>query len=259
MGSRTTIDIILSPDITELGEVVVVGYGTVKKSDMTGAVASVDPKQITKVGSVGALESMQGQVAGVSISNPTGRPGAGFKIQIRGQQSLKGGNPLYVVDGVITDNIDFLNPQDIERMDILKDASSLAIYGSRGAYGVVIVTTKQGSSVKQKASISYDGYYGVRKAARLPEFMDGDTWWNFRQDAYITPALIANTAYNEDAGNNTANKDELKRRVAEKDYTDWPGLLIQTGTQQNHWISASGMSENKMGYTLGMGYQEENR
>jgi TonB-linked SusC/RagA family outer membrane protein len=257
IGNRTSIDIALTADIQQLTEVVVVGYGTVKKTDLTGAVASIDPEQITKVGSITPLEGVQGQIAGVDVSNTSGRPGAPFKIQIRGQQSLKGGNPLYVVDGVITDNIDFLNPQDIERMDILKDASSTAIYGSRGAYGVVIVTTKQGSSVGHKATISYDGYYGVREAARLPDFMDGDTWWNFRQDAYITPAMLANQAYNTDAGNNTASKDELRRRVAEKDYTDWPSLLIQNGSQQNHWLSMSGMSENKVGYQIGIGYQQE--
>lgn len=256
IGSRTTVDVSMAADITELSEVVVVGYGTVKKTDLTGAVATIDPQVITKRGPVSALEGVQGQVAGVDISNPSGRAGAGFKIQIRGQQSLKGGNPLYVVDGVITDNIDFINPQDIERIDILKDASSTAIYGSRGAYGVVIVTTKQGASVKNKATISYDGYYGIRKVARFPDFMDGDTWWNFRQDAYITPAMLANQTYNADAGNNTTNKDELRRRVAAKDYTDWPSLLLQDGKQQNHWISASGMGD-KMGYTIGVGYQEE--
>lgn len=256
IGSRTSIDVVLDADIAQLSEVVVIGYGEVKKTDLTGSVASIDNDKIAKVGTITPLEGVQGQLPGVDVSNTTGRPGAPFKIQIRGQQSLKGGNPLYVVDGVITDNIDFLNPQDIERMDILKDASSLAIYGSRGAYGVVIVTTKQGASVKQKATISYDGYYGVRKAVRLPDFMDGDTWWNYRQDAYITPAMLANQAYNADAGNNTTSKDELRRRVAEKDYTDWPSLLIQNGTQQNHWLSMSGMSD-KLGYTIGVGYQQE--
>lgn len=257
VGTQTSLSVSMSADITELSEVVVVGYGTVKKTDLTGSVATVDPEQLTKRGAVSALEGVQGQVAGVDISNPSGRAGAGFKIQVRGQQSLEGGSPLFVVDGVITDGIDFLNPQDIERMDVLKDASSTAIYGSRGAYGVVIVTTKRGATVRQKATLSYDGYYGVRQAARLPDFMDGDTWWNFRQDSYITPALLANSAYNADAGNNTANKDELRRRVAEKDYTDWADLLIKTGTQQNHWLAISGMGDNRVGYNIGMGYQQE--
>ena len=260
IGSRTTLDITMSADVKELNEVVVVGYGTVKKTDLTGSVVAVDPEQITRRGSLGTLEAVQGQIAGVDISNNTGRSGSSFKMQIRGQQSLNNAQqPLYVVDGVITDNIDFLNPQDIERMDILKDASSTAIYGSRGAYGVVIVTTKRGASVRQKASITYDGYYGVRDVARLPDFMPGDKWWNFRQDSFITGALTATprTPYDADAGNNAPNKNEVKRRVAEKDFTDWPGLLLQQGRLMNHYITVSGMGENKLGYTIGAGYQEE--
>lgn len=257
VGTQTTVSVNLQSDLTQLSEVVVVGYGTVKKTDLTGSVAAVDPEQIVRRGSLGTVEAVQGQVAGVDISNPSGRPGANFKVQIRGQQSLSGGQPLYVVDGMITENIDFLNPQDIERIDILKDASSTAIYGSRGAYGVVIVTTKRGASVKQKAVISYDGYYGVRDAVRMPDFMDGDKFWNFRQDSYITGFIQAKQAYDSNAGNNATNKDEINRRVAEKDYTDWPSLLIRTGRQMNHWIGISGMGENKLGYTLGMGYQEE--
>ncbi len=255
--SRTVVDVSLAADVTELNEVVVVGYGTVKKTDLTGSVVAVDPEQITRRGSLGTLEGVQGQVAGVDISNNTGRSGSTFKMQIRGQQSLSGGDPLYVVDGVITDNIDFLNPQDIERMDILKDASSTAIYGSRGAFGVVIVTTKRGASVRSKASISYDGYYGVRDVARLPDFMPGDKWWNFRQDSYITGALQGGTAYDGDIGNNAADKTELRRRVAEKDFTDWPGKLLRTGRMMNHYVTISGMGDNKLGYTIGAGYQEE--
>lgn len=260
IGSRSVVDVVLSADVTELNEVVVVGYGTVKKTDLTGSVVAIDPEQITKRGSLGTLEAVQGQVAGVDISNNTGRSGSSFKMQIRGQQSLNNNQqPLFVVDGVITDNIDFLNPQDIERMDILKDASSTAIYGSRGAYGVVIVTTKQGASVRNKASITYDGYYGIRDVARLPDFMPGDKWWNFRQDSFITGALQATpqTAYDGDIGNNAADKTELRRRVAQKDFTDWPGLLLQQGHLMNHYITISGMGDNKLGYTIGAGYQEE--
>jgi TonB-linked SusC/RagA family outer membrane protein len=257
LTTATNITIVLTADIQSLQEVVVVGYGTVKKNDLTGSVVTIDPEQITKRGTTTPMEGLQGQATGVDISNSTGRAGSSFKIQIRGQQSLSGGQPLYVVDGVITDNIDFLNPQDIERIDILKDASSTAIYGSRGAYGVVIVTTKRGASVKQKAVISYDGYYGVRKAARLPDFMPGDKWWEFRQDSFITGNLQAGTAYDSTIGNNAANKTELYRRVKEKDFTNWPSLLIQNGRQMNHYVTISGMTDNKLGYVIGVGYQEE--
>ena len=258
--SRTVVDVAMNADVKELNEVVVVGYGTVKKTDLTGSVVAVDPEQITRRGSLGTLEAVQGQVAGVDISNNTGRSGSSFKMQIRGQQSLNNAQqPLFVVDGVITDNIDFLNPQDIERMDILKDASSTAIYGSRGAYGVVIVTTKRGASVRSKASITYDGYYGLRDVARMPDFMSGDKWWNFRQDSFITGALQASpqTPYDVNTGNNGADPSEINRRLAQKDFTNWPDLLLRTGRLMNHYITISGMGDNKLGYTIGAGYQEE--
>ena len=257
VGSRTSIDIAMKPDLVELSEIVVVGYGTVKKTDLTGAVGVVDPEQITKRGALNPMEAIQGQVAGVDISASTGRAGSPFKIQIRGQQSLQGGEPLYVVDGVITDGIGFLNPQDIERIDILKDASSTAIYGSRGSYGVVLVTTKQGASVKQKSMISYDGYVGLRQSVRMPDFMPGDKWWNFRQDSFISDAIVKGTTMPANPGDNSKNSTELARRISDKDFTNWPDLLIQDGTQQNHWISISGMSDNKMGYNFGVGYQQE--
>lgn len=256
INGRSTIDVSLSVDVQELAEVVVVGYGTVKKKDLTGAVAVMDSEQLTKRGSVNAMEAMQGQVAGVDISNGSGRAGAGFNIQIRGQQSIKGGEPLYVVDGVITDGIDFLNPQDIERIDILKDASSTAIYGSRGAYGVVLVTTRQGASAKKKAVISYDGYYGVKAVARLPDFMDGTRWMDWRIDSYTSASLVSHVTPNPEAAFNTQS-DELHRRLDERDFTDWGDLVLQDGRQQNHWVSLSGMSDHNLGYNVGFGYQQE--
>ncbi|HYC87146.1 MAG TPA: TonB-dependent receptor [Chryseosolibacter sp.] len=256
LGNETSINMKMSPDVTSLGEVVIVGYGTVKKTDLTGAVGLVDNEQITKRATVGAMEAMQGQVAGVDISSTNGRAGAGFNIQIRGVQSLAGGQPLYVVDGVIVpDGIDFLNPQDIERIDILKDASSTAIYGSRGAYGVVLVTTKGGATQKSGAVIAYDGYVGVRQVARMPQFMDGTTWWNWRQDSFISDALVKGQPIPANPGVNTTT-GELERRVAEKDFTDWPSLVTQSGMQSNHYLSLSGRAD-KIGYTFGIGYQEE--
>lgn len=256
INGRSVIDVKLATDATELSEVVVVGYGTVKKTDLTGSVAVVDNEALVKRGAVNPMEAIQGQIAGVDVSNSTGRAGSQFNIQIRGQQSFAGGSPLYVVDGVITGGIDFLNPQDIERIDILKDASSTAIYGSRGAYGVVIVTTKQGSSARQKAVISYDGYYGVRNVARMPDFMDGDTWMDWRIDAYTTAALVAGNTPNPAAAFNV-NSGELQRRLDENDFTDWPSLVLQNGKQQNHWVSLSGMGDNKLGYNIGFGFQQE--
>lgn len=257
VGNRNTIDLTLTADIQQLTEVVVVGYGTQRKADVTSAVASVKGEDIASRGTVSPMQAAQGQVAGVDISAGSGRAGAAFNIQIRGQNSLAGGNPLFVVDGVIVDNIDFLNPQDIQSFDVLKDAASTAVYGSRGSNGVVQITTKQGSKVKEGASISYDGYVGVRQNVRHPDFMDGDEWFQFRQNTFIMQNLSTGN-YDETSGGLANAPYITARRVATKDYTDWPAHFLQTGTQQNHWITISGTSNNnKMNYLIGGGYQEE--
>ena len=182
-------NIVLKEDSETLDEIVVVGYGVQKKSDVTGAVGSVNSDNILSKGSTSVMESLQGQVAGVDISQSSSRAGEGFSISIRGKSSMAGGNPLYVIDGVVCDNMDFLNPADIEKIDILKDASSTAIYGSRATNGVVMITTKQaGTADKDNArvQVSYDGYYGFKTVANMPEFMDGDEWTNYRFQRYTT-------------------------------------------------------------------------
>ncbi len=161
IGDQTTFDIILQEDLEQLDEVVVIGYGTQKKSDLTGAIVGVDSKTVTERGVTNPVQSLQGSVAGVQVSNSTGRVGDNFNVTIRGKSTLGSNNsPLFVVDGVIVDNIDFLNPQDIAKMDILKDASSSAIYGSRGANGVIIIQTKGGVHVPSGTSVSFDAFYG---------------------------------------------------------------------------------------------------
>lgn len=218
--------------------------------------ASVEGEAIAERGTVNPLQAVQGQVAGVDISAGSGRAGTNYTIQIRGQNSLAGGSPLYVVDGVIVPDINFLNPQDIAKMDVLKDAASTAIYGSRGSNGVVIVTTKQGSSVKGGATISYDGYTGIRQNVRMPDFMTGDEWWQFRQNSYIVPELIAG---NNPATIGSAGSDNpaVAERIANKQYTNWRDLVLQTGIQNNHWLTVSGTGSNNMQYIIGAGYQNE--
>lgn len=255
IGNRTEINVELGPDIQSLQEIVVVGYGTQEKKDLTGAIGSIEGEKIAERGTVSPLQAIQGQIAGVDISAGSGRAGSNYNIQIRGQNSLSGGDPLYVVDGVIVNNIDFLNPQDIESIDILKDASSTAVFGSRGSNGVVIVTTKQGTDTKGKATISYDGYVGIRQNARQPDFMNGDEWWEYRQNAYISPALINGEDYDETIGGLATSK-VLAERLDNKEYTFWPDYFLQTGIQQNHWLTVSGNDE-KSNYVLGAGYQEE--
>jgi TonB-linked SusC/RagA family outer membrane protein len=170
------------------------------------------------------------------------------------------------VDGIITDNIQFLNPQDIERLDVLKDASSTAIYGSRGSNGVVIVTTKQAENVKdEKPVISYDGYYGIRKPSHLPDLMDGDQFWEYRQNAYLGAEFnsgrdITLPEYNQawlDARTSYGKSELLQNNLATKNYTDWLDLLVNDGSQQNHSVSISGKSANNISYLFGLGYQKE--
>ncbi|HLR37968.1 MAG TPA: TonB-dependent receptor [Chitinophagaceae bacterium] len=238
----------------EMNELVVVGYQKIKKKDVTGAVGSISGDDIAEVGSVNPMDAMQGKVAGVDISASSGRPGSDYNILIRGQNSLSGGNPLYVVDGVIVNGIDFLNPQDIERVDILKDASATAIYGSRGSNGVVIVTTKQAKNA-QGATISYDGYVGIRKVARMPNFMNGTDWWEFRQNAYIADALNSGTPYDETVGGLKESK-LLRERVRNKEYTNWRDYFLQTGIQQNHWLTVSQKTKD-FSYIIGAGYEDQ--
>ena len=169
--SDAPLKIILEPDNLMLDEVVAIGYGTMKKSDLTGAVTSVKADQLQKTPAAGLDQALQGRAAGVTVNSNSGQPGAAATIRIRGIGSAIGGNdPLYVVDGVITTDISFLSPNDIKSTEILKDASATAIYGSRGANGVILVTTKSGS--QGKANISFDAYWGLQNRWKKLDLMN---------------------------------------------------------------------------------------
>ena len=150
--------VVLDEDNMSLDEVVVIGYGAVKRKDLTTAVSTVGEEALANRPIISAAQAIQGKAAGVAVQQPTGAPGGGMTVRVRGTTSFNGSNePLYVVDGVPVDNVSFLSPGDIENMQILKDASSAAIYGSRGANGVVIITTKQGKSGDAKISLNVQG------------------------------------------------------------------------------------------------------
>ncbi|WP_432713538.1 SusC/RagA family TonB-linked outer membrane protein [Pedobacter sp.] len=257
LSGQKTLTVTLTQSASQLNELVVVGYGTQRKAQVATAVGSVQGEAIAERGTVSPMQAVQGQLAGVDISAGSGRTGANFNIQIRGQNSLAGGQPLYVVDGVIVSDINFLNPQDIAKMDVLKDAASTAIYGSRGSNGVVLVTTKNGSSIKGGgATITYDGYVGIRKVARMPDFMTGEEWWEYRQNTYISPEMIAGRPYTNTIG--SLDNPTVLQTVADHSYTDWRSLVVQDGIQSNHWITASGRTEKSdIQYLLGAGYQNE--
>jgi len=263
VNNRTVIEIVLTEDTQLLDEIVVVGYGTVRKSDLTGAVGSVQSEDITARGSTSVMKALQGSVAGVNITQSSSRAGDALSIQIRGKSSLQGGSPLYVIDGVVYDNMDFLNPMDIEKIDVLKDASSTAIYGSRATNGVVIITTKKGEPTEGRASVSYDGYFGFSSVTNMPDFMDGDEFMAYRFSRYLSAeqnVADGSTIWTMSDANLAnvwgGNSPVIKRMYLDKDYTNWPDLVTRNGYQQNHFVNVSGNVRN-ITYRFGMGYQDE--
>ncbi|WP_343694560.1 TonB-dependent receptor [Flavobacterium sp.] len=256
VAGKKNINVSLAEQPNSLNEVVVVGYGSVKKTDLTGSVSTISAATITERNTTSPLEAIQGSTPGVQISSSSGRTGDGFKVVIRGNNSLVGSSPLYVVDGVPVDNIDFLNPQDISRMDVLKDASSAAIYGSRGASGVIIVTTKSGANVKSGINVTFDSSYGTKEAARMPKMMSGEEWWKFHQVAYMsatpntqTPAQLAALA---------GNQSPLLVSRANNGYSfDWADAVLKTGMTQNNYLNVTGRSDSGLSYNLGFGIQSD--
>ena len=188
------VNVRMEADTQALDEVVVVGYGTMKKRDLTGSVHSVKSSDITKSPASNAMEALQGQVPGMDIVRNSGKATSGVTINIRGKRSLSDvrdewGNdianaPLFIIDGMQGGNFADLAPSDIESIEILKDASSTAIYGSQGANGVVIITTKRGAEGRVK--ISYNGYYGINGWAQYPDMLTGEDYINVRREAYRT-------------------------------------------------------------------------
>jgi TonB-dependent SusC/RagA subfamily outer membrane receptor len=172
VGSRTRINISMVITSSKLNDVVVVGYGTVKRKDLTGSVSSISAKDLKDIPINSAEEALAGRLAGVQVTGSEGSPDAQVQIRVRGGGSITQDNsPLYVVDGIIIDNaLSTLSPQDIESIDVLKDASATAIYGARGANGVVIITTKGGH--KGKSTISYNGFIGFQKVPHYLSVMN---------------------------------------------------------------------------------------
>ncbi len=263
--NRLEINVVMQEETIGLDEVVAIGYGTVRKNDLTGAIGSVKSENLVSRGSTSVMEGLQGQIAGVNIQQVSSRSGDGFSIQIRGKSSMQGGEPLYVIDGVVCDNMNFLNPMDIEKIDVLKDASSMAIYGSRATNGVLMITTKKGTEIpgETKTIVSYDGYYGVKKSAYMPDFMDGDEFLKYRFSRYLSSSMNAATGSTTwtmtDANFRNfwgGDSPVIKEFYATKNYTDWPDIVLRDGQQQNHFINISGNSKD-ISYRVGVGYQSE--
>ena len=178
VGDQTVFDIFLEEDTESLEELVVVGYGTQKKKLVTGSTVQVKGEELAKLNSTNALGAMQSSTPGVSIMKSGGQPGAGYNVNIRGMGTIGSYQPLYVIDGVAGGSISSLNSSDIESIDVLKDAASCAIYGARGANGVILITTKQGKAGKY--SVTYDGFYGVQNVQKMPEFLNAQQYMDIQ-------------------------------------------------------------------------------
>ncbi len=262
-----TVNVDLLEDTRSLDEVLVVGYGTQTKSQVTGAISSVTSKEISELPITNAQQALQGRAAGVEVLSAGNRPGDGVNVRIRGRRSFNAGNePLYVVDGIpLSGGINDINPQDIQSMEILKDASSTAIYGSRGANGVVIITTKKG--VPGKTSINFDSYYGISKPINLYNVMNGEQFAEYKRES-----RRAIGKYN-DADPVAADK-ALFEAIEQESLslgrsTDYQSYISQTGSNQNYQLGISGGSEktrfsvsfnhfNDEGVQIGQSFNRDN-
>ncbi|GAB2612835.1 TonB-dependent receptor [Emticicia sediminis] len=254
VGNRTNIDIALVVgSANELNEVVVVGYGTQKKRDITGSVVSVTEATLKEVPAPNLLNALKGRAAGVSIVSNGSTPGSQASIRIRGNRSLTTGNgdgldgPLVVVDGIPFGGLNDINPDDISNIEILKDASATAIFGSRGAGGVILVTTKRGKV--GKPVLSYDGYHGVTSIMGKYNVMNGEQYAKFKE---------LSAAYNTQGAGTTAYPltEEERANLAAGISTDWQDLLYKQGFNTSHQLGLQGGVENTQ-YGMGIGYFNE--
>ncbi len=242
IDGRRNLDITLTESSAVLDEVVVVGYGVQRKSDLTGSISKVEGEELLRIPTSSAAQALQGRVAGVQVTPNSGRPGDGATIRIRGVGTFGDNDPLFVVDGMILDenaNIDFINPGDIESIEVLKDASATAIYGTRGANGVVIVTTKKGKT-NQDAVISFGAYYGIQDVIDQIEVTNGAEY-----------AQLTNEAAVNEGGSAPYPDPEMFGEG-----TDWQDLIFQTAPIQNYQVSARGGSE-KMTYSASFAYFQQ--
>lgn len=247
VGGRASVEVVLEDNAATLNEVVAIGYGYVKKKDLTGSVASVSNKDLTLGGTVSnAAQALQGKTAGVQVAQTSKAPGGSISVRIRGNNSISSTNePLYVVDGFPSSEGLNINPNDIESMQILKDASATAIYGARGANGVVLITTKRGRAGENK--ISYNGYVGVQNIMKPFKFINAKEYMNLENDLYEELDGKAGTK------NGVYTASQLQSDVD----TDWLDVCTRVGLVQDHNVQFSGGSEKtKVLTSLGYFKQE---
>ena len=242
VNGKEMINVVMTVDASALEEVVLVGYSTLKKSTLTGSLSVVDIDDLSKARTSNVAQALQGQVAGVQVASSSGAPGGGIQVRIRGVGTIGNNNPLYVVDGVPSRDISFLNQADIKTMSVLKDAAAASIYGSRASAGVVLITTKSGVKGKTKFEANY--YYGIQSATNLPTMLNAEQYINTAEKAWNKTFTGANP-YSADRGR------------ADFGDTDWLDELFEQGNTQELQLSASGGSD-KIQYLMSLGYYGEN-
>lgn len=236
VAKKRVVNVVMKNDAIGLDEVVAVGYGTQKKVDLTGAVASVKAGDLNIESSTNVMNALQGRMAGVDVVSQGGEPGSGLKVMVRGVGTFNNNNPLYIVDGMYMDDIDFLNPNDIESVDVLKDASSAAIYGSRAANGVIIVTTKSGGDTEGLATINVSANIGIHQIPNKINVLNAEEW------------IEISTLAREAAGMNP-----LDMALNPQDDVDWQDEMMRLGVMQNYNVSAQGGTK-RFKYFLGTGF-----
>ncbi|GAB3253417.1 TonB-dependent receptor [Larkinella harenae] len=235
VGNQSNISLKLAVDQRTLNEVVVVGYGVQKKSQVTGAISSVGSKEIAELPITNARQALQGRAAGVDVVQSSSKPGTGPVVRIRGRRSINASNdPLYVVDGIpLAGNIDDINPNDIQSMEVLKDASATAIYGSRGSNGVVLITTKRGKP--GKTVVSYDGYYGLSDRLGQIDVFNGAEFAEYKRES--------RRAVNQYTTDDKLFEPIEMDGIANNRSTDYQSYLMRQGNIQSHQVGVQGGSE----------------
>jgi TonB-linked SusC/RagA family outer membrane protein len=254
INGRTTIDITLGEDDLALDEVVVVGYGSLRKSQSTGAISSISEEEIGRLPVTNAQQALQGRAAGVDVVATGSRPGSDVSVRIRGRRSFSAGNePLYVLDGIpLSGGLGDINQQDIQSMEILKDASATAIYGSRGANGVVLITTKRGRT--GRTTVAYDAYYGLSEPVNKVDLFDGAEFAEYKRES-----RRATGSYNDadPAGSDARIFDPVELDgIKNGRTTDYQDLLLRDGYQQSHQLGVTGGNE-KTQFGISANYFEE--
>lgn len=267
VGTRSTIDVNMTPDITALEEVVVIGYGEQKKALVTGANIRVEGDALQALNTTTPIEALQGITPGVSITRNSGQPGAGTRVRIRGIGTIADSNPLYVVDGVPAGNIDYLAPSDIESIDVLKDAASAAIYGSRGANGVVLVTTRRGKT-GVKPRINYNAYYGIQNIYKKPAALNAQEYMYIMDEARLNDGLTPFVWENMLKTGGWLEQQEAGLGVAYGQFiwdklqsgwtgTDWVAEMTQEDApMQSHALNITGGGED-VTYAIGFSHFDQ--